>query len=338
MGDELALADGREAIAVGIADPLGGAGGERGEEKVGAGLEHELARIGEPEQALARDEVPRSDPDLVHQEGFEIVGDVPVHGEPDDVAAAPFPQQALELAHEVFGFLLDLDVAVAQHPAYARVLDAESGEQPVHEHADDLLHRNEAGRIARKLHEPRDALGDGDESEHRVLRIAGASDHQAEAEVGNEREGMRGVARDGREDGENLRHEVFVEPRPVRAVELGFVEHEDVVAPHFFHQRLPAALLAVHQGMGPVRDGRELLGRGHAVLAGSGDAGLHLAAQAGDPHHVELVEVGRGDGEKPHPLEQRHPRIARFLEHPLVECEPREFAVDEALGRVGFDC
>ena len=114
---------------------------------------------------------------------------------------------------------------------------------------------------------------------------------------------MRGVARDRREDWKDLAHELLFEPCAVRIVELRFVEHEDALLSHLGDQRLPAVLLVVHQRPRPDGDGRELLGRGHAVLACGADAGLHLAVQPGHPHHVELVEVGCGDGEKTHPLE-----------------------------------
>ena len=149
MDDELALADGREAVAVRVVHPFGGARGEGGEEEVGARVEHELARVREAEQALAGDEVLRGDPDLVHQKGLEVRRDVAIEGEPDDRPAAPLAEQALELAHQVLGFLLDLHVAVPQHPAHARVLDPEAGEEAAHERPDDLLDGDEAVRLAR---------------------------------------------------------------------------------------------------------------------------------------------------------------------------------------------
>ena len=338
MDDELALADGREAVAVGVADALGGARGERGEEEIGTRVEQQLARVREAEQPLADDEVLRCDPDLVHQEGLEIGRDLPIEGQSDDRAPAPLAEEALELPDEVLGFLLDLHVAVAQHPAHARVLDAESGEEAGDEGSNHLLDGDEAFVLAAESDEPRDPPGDRDEPEHRLLGVADAPDHQAEAEVGDEGERMRGVARDGGEHREDLAHEVLFDIRSVGVFELRLVEHDDPIAPQLGHQSLPAVLLAVHQRPGTDRDRRELLRRGHAVLARDRDAGLHLAVQPGDPHHVELVEVGRGDGEEPHPFEQGHARIPGFLEHPLVEREPGDLAVDEAFGRVGSDC
>ena len=51
-------------------------------------------------------------------------------------------------AHQVFGFFLDLDVAVAQHAERALALDLEAGEQLVDEHADHRLDADEADRSA----------------------------------------------------------------------------------------------------------------------------------------------------------------------------------------------
>ena len=244
--------------------------GVKGEKRrFGARVEHELARVREAEQALADDEVLRGDPDLVHQEGLEVRGDVPVETEPDDRSlGSPLAEQALELAHEVFGFLLDLHVAVPQHAAHARVLHPEAGKEPAHEGPDDLFDGDEAVRPVPDPDEPRDPLGDRDEPEHRLLPLAGASHHEAEAEVGDERERMRGVARDGGQ-GRGRFSLMKCSSRPARSASSSsdLVEDEDALLAHLGHQRLPAGLLVVHQRPGPDRDRRELLGRGHPVLA-----------------------------------------------------------------------
>ena len=60
------------------------------------------------------------------------------------------------------------------------------------------------------------------------------------------------------------------------------------------------------------------------------DRVVHLAAQAGDPDHHELVEVVARDGEEAQPLQQRVGGVHRFFQHPRVEGEPRYFAVQVA--------
>ena len=56
---------------------------------------------------------------------------------------------------------------------------------------------------------------------------------------------------------------------------------------------------------------------------------VKLGLQSGDAHLEELVEVGCADRQEPEPLQQRVRRVARFLEHPLVEIEPAQLAIDE---------
>ena len=81
----------------------------------------------------------------------------------------------------------------------------------------------------------------------------------------------------------------------------------------------------------------QLLRRRAAVRRDGGDAGLRLADQAGDAHRVELVEVGRADRDEAQPLQQRMARVLRLLHHAVVEVEPGQFAVDEAVGAVRRD-
>ena len=67
-----------------------------------------------------------------------------------------------------------------------------------------------------------------------------------------------------------------------------------------------------------------------------GNAGAQLALEAGDANHEELVEIVGGDGEEADPFEQRMGVVVRLLEHPAVELEPRQLAIDEPL-RAGHE-
>ena len=62
-----------------------------------------------------------------------------------------------------------------------------------------------------------------------------------------------------------------------------------------------------------------------------GDAGGDPALEAGHPDHEELVEVAGEDRQEPHPLEQRQVGVLGELEHPLVEAQPGQLAVEEAV-------
>ena len=56
------------------------------------------------------------------------------------------------------------------------------------------------------------------------------------------------------------------------------------------------------------------------------------SSRPGDAHHEELVEVVGEDRAEPQPLQQRHARDRRELQHALVEVEPAKLAVGVELG------
>ena len=60
-----------------------------------------------------------------------------------------------------------------------------------------------------------------------------------------------------------------------------------------------------------------------------GEPGGDPALEAGHPDHEELVEVAGEDRREPDPLEQRQLLVLGQLEHPLVEPQPGQLAVEE---------
>ena len=73
-----------------------------------------------------------------------------------------------------------------------------------------------------------------------------------------------------------------------------------------------------------------MLPRGEAVGGTHGEAGLRLAHQPGDADHEELVEVRGEDRAELDALEQRERLVGGEVEHPGVELDPRQLAVEEA--------
>ena len=65
------------------------------------------------------------------------------------------------------------------------------------------------------------------------------------------------------------------------------------------------------------------------------DAGAALGLEGGDPHGLEFVEIAGRDRQEAQPLQQGMMRIARLLQHPAVEGEPGDLAVDESVGGQG---
>ncbi len=80
-----------------------------------------------------------------------------------------------------------------------------------------------------------------------------------------------------------------------------------------------------------VVDPAQDLGRGQAVGPARVDPGIELVVDAGDADLEELVEVGDEDREEFQPLDQRQMLVLGELQHPVVEIQPRQLAVDEQL-------
>ena len=56
---------------------------------------------------------------------------------------------------------------------------------------------------------------------------------------------------------------------------------------------------------------------------------VKLGLETGDADLEKLVEIRRANRQKPEPLQERVGRVARFFEHPLVEIQPTQLAIDE---------
>ena len=150
---------------------------------------------------------------------------------------------------------------------------------------------------------------------------------------------MRRVHRQGCEHRENLGEKILFEPAAFLDGHLGRLEHRDPDLAQCRLQIAPDLLLPGHEPAGTALDRRQLLRRRQAVLAQSGDARRHLRLQAGDAHHVELVEIGGGDGQEADALKHRMTRVRRLVQDALVERQPRQLAIGEArraadIGRV----
>ena len=152
-----------------------------------------------------------------------------------------------------------------------------------------------------------------------------------QAAVGNEGKGMRRVDGDRRQHRIELRGEVFVEPAAFAASHFVGADHRDAGLLHLVDQAEPFLLLPAHQLGDPLVDRRQLLGRRQTLGRGGLDTGAHLAAQAGHAHHEELIEIAGRDRQEPQPLEQGMIDVVGLFQHTLVEREPRDLPVDQAL-------
>ena len=187
------------------------------------------------------------------------------HGQADHLAAAAALQRGLELAHQVLGLLLDLEVAVAQHPEGAEPEHDVAGEEAVEEHLEQRLERQEPDLPLRARRQPHEARHLRRHRQQRLERgvVGGALELQphGEAAVGDEREGVRRVDGERRQDREDLLEEVRLHHLEVGALQVARPEDLDALGVHQLAQVAQAFLLAHLQRPGVGVDAAQLLGR-----------------------------------------------------------------------------
>ena len=172
-----------------------------------------------------------------------------------------------------------------------------------------------------------------------------AGDRVAQPDRDRQREVRDVGERAARADGERGQHrEDLLGEEAVDALQLARPSSRCSPPPGCPPRRAPDAARAPTGGCGGAPSSRTLvgdqldrLGRREAVVAARVDAGVDLVVQAGDAHHVELVEVGGVDREELDPLQQRDALVLGQLEHALVELQPGQLAVEVEVGRVEVD-
>ena len=185
----------------------------------------------------------------------------------------------------------------------------------------------------RELDEAVDVVGHLDSGE--VLpAVVGLldGDRQVQAQPADERERVRRVDRERGQHREHLLVEVGRQPRALVVVEFAPRDDHDALVgqrgPHRVeeHVRVPVGDL-----LGALADAAQLFARRQAVGRAHGQTHLVAALQTGDAHHVELVEVRREDRQELGPFEQGQRRVGGEGEHPGVEIQPAQLAVEVAI-------
>ena len=153
--------------------------------------------------------------------------------------------------------------------------------------------------------------------------------HQVEREAGDVREGMGGIHRERGEHREDALVEDLVQVGTVLLVQARPVAEADALPVQLRHQAAQegAGLAGVdvdhlgadrpHLSLGPVGVGGGPLEPGRELL------------EAPHPDLEELVQRAAGDGEEARPLQQGEVLVLGLGEHPPVEVEPGELAVDQ---------
>ena len=153
--------------------------------------------------------------------------------------------------------------------------------------------------------------------------------------LGDVRERVRRVDRQRGQHREDLLPEVGAQPLALRRRRARPSCTSSMPSAASFGQDLVGEAGGVpgDQVGGPLGDHLELVAQREPVAAAHRQAGLQPALQAGDPDHVELVEVAGEDGQELGPLQQRRRRVLGERQHPGVEVEPGQLAVEEPVLR-----
>ena len=302
--------------------------------QVRPGEVHELAEPGEVEHAADLVGVGLGQAQAAQQEQARAGGHRALDLDANGLAEPPPPELLLDRHEEVVRLvLLEREVGVARHPEQVVLEHLHAREQGVEIGLDDLVDQHEARRL--HLEEAGQDLGHlhAGEAPFAGLRVAQA-DRDRQAQRRDVRERVAGVDGERREDRVDLVEEALSQ-RLVVLRDRGVLEELDA----FGSQRPPD--IDVDRGVvgdeleDPRASRRELL-LGRPAVGRTGDAaGLELLTQAGDADLEELVEVAREDRQELDPLEQRIPRVARLVEHPGVELQPRELAVEVGVRAFG---
>ena len=133
-----------------------------------------------------------------------------------------------------------------------------------------------------------------------------------EAEARDEREGMRRIDRQRRQQREDVVEEVILDPAPLRLGDVVAVDQHDARLGENGAQIAPDRLLVGGEFRNRLVDEDELLGRRQAVGAALGDAFADLRLDAGDADHEELIKVIGGNRQEPHPLQRGMAGIDRL--------------------------
>ena len=210
------------------------------------------------------------------------------HGGLEDVLL--FQQQGQEVPHQLGG----------EHDLLAAVdLEAQIGRDPVHGDDGQLL-----------------------------LGPPAQEGHHVGLPVPEEGQGLVHADDLGEEQALDIAEELLAH-QLVHLADLLKVQHVHLIGPQLLPDGLPQA---VQQGLLLPGDLQNLLDHGLRQQARQG-VGL-VGSQHGpveqdaDTHPVELLQVGLIDHQELEPLQQGHRRIRRLQQHPVIEGQPAQLAVD----------
>ena len=206
-----------------------------------------------------------------------------------------------------------------------------AGEELLEVLGDDVLERDEA--LVAQRHEAGEDRRHLDPGEVLLVGLGVAHQHgEVERQPGDVGERVRRVDGERRQHREDPLLEQPLAELLLLAVQLVPADQVDALLGELGHELLAEeAGVPLHQVAGAGPDLLEHLARHQAGGGADRDVGRDPALEAGHPDHEELVEVVGEDRREAHPLQQRQRGVLGQLEDPLVEAQPGQLAVEEAV-------
>ena len=137
---------------------------------------------------------------------------------------------------------------------------------------------------------------------------------------------MRGIEPHGNQQGLDFTLEITAHPAALLGVALAMRQDAETLALQGRQQIVVVqSILTGHHGIGVFRDGRQTalcVRPGAQALQSTHDMGL-------SPHFKKFVQIGRHDAQIAQALEQGHIRAVRPIEHPLVESQNAQIAIQQ---------
>ena len=270
--------------------------------------------------------------------GGRVVGEL----QPHRLIALAASQLTLDCFEQIVRLVfIHRQVEVACHAKAMTAHHAESRKQLAHVNGDDVLEQDESGPMRRRRRDLHQAFQHGRHLHHgedagaasHALVLLAQDDGQVEAAVAQNRKGMTLIHRQRGQHRPHVAAEVRVQESLLLRVEL--VRRQDG------HARLGSQLgcdeveeVAVqgrHHVVGTRGDRRELFSGQHPVGTTLGHTTCQQLLESSDPHHEELVQVGRHDALELATFGQRHIRVTRLFQYASVELQPGQFAIDEVV-------
>ncbi len=138
-------ADRGKAVAAIVANPFGEAGVIGRELEIRAVDVANLAGVGEPEEPMHLENLDFLDPELLGNLALERARHRAFDFQPDHLPAPTLAQRRFKLHHQIGGFVVDFDFAVADHPERARPDHFVPGEHLVEEQLHQRIDGDDLG-------------------------------------------------------------------------------------------------------------------------------------------------------------------------------------------------